>query len=77
MDTSANHEFVVVKKSFTFATCAACNGLGVRKRKFRKMIFTEDCPDCLGKGRRRFAKTEEVPLSEALNEVLNDLKPTI
>lgn len=69
MFSNKNYDFVVVKKSFTYAECAKCEGTGTRKRTFRKMNFVEDCPDCKGEGRKRFAVTEEFPLSEALKEL--------
>lgn len=69
MASNENYEFVVVKKSYTFATCASCEGTGVKKRTFRKMNFVEDCPECHGVGRQRFSINEEFPLSEALKEL--------
>lgn len=66
MTSNDNFEFVVLKKTFTFATCASCDGTGVRKRTFRKMTFVEDCPACHGEGRKRFCHTSEVSLKEAL-----------
>lgn len=69
MTSNENYEFVVVKKSFTYAICASCEGTGVKKRTFRKMTFVENCPGCKGEGRMKFVKTEEFPLSEALKEL--------
>lgn len=69
MPTNKNYEFVILKKSYTFATCAKCNGTGIKKRTFRKMCFVEDCSDCLGKGRKRFSVNEEFSLMEALKEL--------
>lgn len=64
-----NHEFVVVKKSYTYQRCAACEGEGKRTREFRKMRFVEDCPVCRGLGRKRFTISEEVPLLDAIKEL--------
>ena len=69
MEKEASHEFVIIRKSYTFATCPACDGRGVKTRTFRKMTFVEDCPECFGEGRKRFVKTEEFPLLEALKEL--------
>ena len=66
-----NFEFIVTKKTYTFGTCASCDGTGVRKRTFRKMTFVEDCPICEGEGRKRFSRTEEYPLVKALEEIKN------
>lgn len=63
------YDFVVVKKTFTFAECAKCEGSGTKKRTFRKMTFVEDCPECKGEGRKRHEVSEEWPLSEALKEL--------
>jgi len=59
-------EFAVLKKSFTFSTCSACEGTGVKKNPFRKMVWVTDCPVCSGSGRQRHTKTEEVPLLDVL-----------
>lgn len=64
-----NSEFVVLKKSYVFATCKSCEGEGIKKRTFRGMRFVEDCPSCKGEGRERHTTTEEFPLSEALKEI--------
>jgi len=64
-----NYEFIVIKKTYTFATCSSCEGTGTKSRTFRKMTFIEDCPDCDGEGRKRFSKTEEFPLKKALKEL--------
>ncbi len=69
MEDLKEFEFIVVRKSYTFATCPACDGSGVKKRTFRKMVFVEDCHECFGEGRRRFSKEEEYSLSEALKEL--------
>lgn len=69
MTAKQNSEFVVLKKSFTFATCKSCDGTGRKTRTFRKMTFVEDCPTCKGEGRQRFTTTEEFPLLEALKEL--------
>ena len=69
MGASAEHEFVVLKKSYTYATCPTCNGFGIIKRTFRSMVYTNDCAECSGTGRIRFIKTEEVPLVKAIEEL--------
>ena len=69
MCTNENYEFVILKKSYTFATCASCDGSGVKKRTFRKMTFVEDCIECEGEGRKRFSVNEEFSLTEALKEL--------
>jgi DnaJ-class molecular chaperone len=69
MTSANNYEFVVVKKVFTYATCAVCDGTGTKTRVFRKMKFVEDCPACNGEGRTRFVNSFEVPLKEALKEL--------
>ena len=78
MKTNDNFEFVVIKKTFTFATCTSCDGTGNKSRSFRKMTFVEDCPDCHGEGRRHFSASCEVPLREALKELqLEEVKPVV
>lgn len=69
MKTPDNFEFVIIKKTFTYGTCSSCNGEGVKRRKFRSMVFVEDCPDCNGEGRIRFSRKEEYPLIKALEEL--------
>ena len=69
MAIKRNYEFVVVKKSYTYATCPMCEGEGIKKRTFRKMTYVQDCPACEGEGRKRFTITEEFPLSEAIKEL--------
>lgn len=66
-----NFEFIITKKTYTFAECSSCEGTGTKKRTFRKMTFVEDCPVCHGEGRIRFSKTEEYPLIKALEEIKN------
>lgn len=62
-------EFVVFKKSYEFKTCFKCEGTGQESTPLRKLTFVKDCPECSGTGRKRFTITEEVPLTEALEEV--------
>lgn len=69
MTSKDTYEFVVLKKTFTFAPCGSCDGTGKRTRTFRKTTFVEDCPDCHGEGRKRFVSSSEVPLKEALKEL--------
>jgi len=76
MENEASHEFVIIRKSYTFATCPACDGHGVKTRTFRKMTFVVDCPDCNGEGFKRVPKTEEFPLLEALKEI-NQINSTL
>lgn len=72
-----NSEFIVIKKTYTFGTCASCDGSGEKKRTFRKMTFVEDCPECDGKGRKRFERKEEFPLTEALKEIEASKEPSV
>lgn len=72
MTSKAPYEFIVVKKTYTFTTCTSCEGEGIKRRTFRKMTFVEDCPACNGEGRKRFSKTEEFPLLEALKELIQN-----
>lgn len=69
METVAPYEFVILKKSYTFATCPSCGGFGKKSRTFRKMTYVEDCSECFGEGLKRFSKEEEFPLKEALKEL--------
>lgn len=69
MTSGKQYEFVVVKRSYTFATCPSCGGTGTKSRTFRKMTFVEDCSVCDGDGRKRYSRTEEFPLTEALKEL--------
>lgn len=75
--TNDNFEFIVIKKTYTFAECSSCEGSGTKKRTFRKMVFVEDCPDCNGEGRKRFEKKEEFPLSEALKIIEKEKLPDV
>lgn len=69
-----NKEFIIIKKTYTYGTCSACNGLGIKKRTFRKMTFVEDCSECNGEGRIRFEHKEEYPLVKALEEINKSIK---
>ena len=69
MPNNNNFEFIVIKRTYTFANCSECNGKGIKKRSFRKMVFVEDCPECNGEGRTRFSSDEEYSLKKALEEI--------
>lgn len=77
MTSNKNFEFVVIKKTFTFAPCSVCDGTGTKSRTFRKMTFVEDCSTCNGEGHIRFVNSIEVPLKEALKELENEKLPVV
>lgn len=62
-------DFVVIKKSFYYAQCSACNGTGQYERAFRSMHYVSNCTACYGTGRIKHSISEEVSLVDALRNI--------